>query len=191
MRITIGMPVGGMVKVQTMACTIGALAQIGGQKQFAYRSGCYVHENRAQLVHDAERFEADYLIFVDSDMQFNGDAFAKLIELDKDVVGVNYCERKMPLTSTVKFDINGKPAEGKIEWPTEPFRVRSCGTGLMAIKMHVFGKIEKPWFGYLYGEDGVMLTGEDNWFCQQVRKAGLEVWCEPRLPVQHLGDYAY
>jgi GT2 family glycosyltransferase len=59
----------------------------------------------------------------------------------------------------------------------------------MVIKTSVFERIEPPWFG-LDEVRGHIMT-EDVWFCRQAWRRGIEVWCDPTIPVKHIGEYAY
>ena len=34
-------------------------------------------------------------------------------------------------------------------------------------------------------------NGEDGTFCDKVRKAGMDVWCDGNITVGHLGEYEF
>jgi hypothetical protein len=57
--------------------------------------------------------------------------------------------------------------------------------------MQVFDRIDTPWFFYEHNDEGDIVTGEDMWFCEQAKKAGYGIWCDPSVEIKHLGDFGY
>lgn len=131
---------------------------------------------------------AGHLFFLDSDVVVPTDIIGRLLGQRKEIIGASYNHRSLPLRSTVRIaDETGKLV--KAAMPQEPFRCYAVPTGAMLIDLSVFDRIERPWFHV--EERGAELMGDDVWFCQQATKAGIEVWCDPRIPVKHLGDFPY
>lgn len=192
MKIAIGIPNTGSIKSRTVLSLLSILWNTPDATfHFINHQGCYVHENREKIVFEAKKAEADYLLFIDADMDFDQFALQKLLDLNKDVVGANYNQRQLPLISTVKFlgdDGKYKNVDGK-DFPTVPFKCGAVATGFMLIKMSVFDKIEKPWF--FFDEVDGDLIGEDVFFCRQCIKAGIEIWCDPTISIAHIGDFLY
>jgi hypothetical protein len=75
--------------------------------------------------------------------------------------------------------------------PNSLFKAYFVGAGIMLIDMKVFDRIEKPYFIFTTDENGQVVNGEDGHFCDNVKKAGMNVWCDPQIEVFHLGEYAY
>ena len=149
-----------------------------------------LHWNREELVKQAQKLNATHLLFVDDDMVFEKDAVIKLVERDKDIVGVHYNCRKFPPTTTVHMDEEKKKS---IKWEN-PDGFMTCdavGTGFMLIDLRVFDKLKEPWFFWKTNEQGEVVEGEDYWFCRIAREAGFEVWCDLTIPVKHIGDFLY
>jgi hypothetical protein len=186
--VTIGVPNTGTIVMETCI----SLMNIVGASPFGTHTimqrGCYVHENRIKIVEEAMRVKSTHLLFVDSDMWLPDGTLNKLLAHNKDIVGVNYNQRQLPLISTVKFAENEKiyAVQGL---PTELFKCYALGTGCMLIKMSVFDKIDKPWFWFDNYEDDIL--GEDIWFCREAGRKGIEVWCDPTIDVKHIGTYTY
>jgi hypothetical protein len=59
----------------------------------------------------------------------------------------------------------------------------------MLVSTEVFFTLPDPWFYFSY-ENGVR-QGEDFNFCKDARKAGFDVWADPTIPIQHIGEYLY
>lgn len=138
---------------------------------------------------------ADVLFFIDSDMAWEPEAFIKLATCEHDVAA---CAYRMKRTDSVEHYtclINSGPdgcpivKDGWID-------CEAAGTGFMAIKRHVFDRIEAPEFS---GADGTMKAwfdfevhsgrywGEDYTFCR--RAGGVMVW--PDAKFAHYGQSAW
>jgi len=140
--------------------------------------------------------ECSHLLFCDTDMKFPGNTIHQMVDLKKDIVGAWTFKRKLPKEPTVH--VREETTENYIwrnalpdERPTDPFcrmagHSIAVGTGLMLIDLERAKQLEVPRFRADYGG-----PGEDLYFCSQAIKAGLEVWCDPTLPVKHIGDFDY
>src|SRR3990167_9329017 len=63
--------------------------------------GYTISENREYCVVQAQRNSSDYLLFTDDDMTFPPNTLERLLESNKEVIGVNSYSRCLPLSSTV------------------------------------------------------------------------------------------
>lgn len=190
--VAVGMPSMGKVQTWTVTSMIDIIGSLKIPKYFSFPVHTYAHEARRICVEEALAMKVSHLFFLDSDMMVKGDVIQRLAAHNKPVIGVLYNERRMPPMSTVKFRENGVtvPREAK-DIPNHLFKCYAVGTGCMLIDIKVFEKIEQPWFFYSFFADGRMDYGEDVWFCEQVHKAGMDVWCDPTIDVRHIGDFAY
>lgn len=189
--VTIGLPSMGSIKTLTVASLLDNLIHLKVPFAFSYPMHSLVQVARRDCVLEAQQAGSSHLCFIDSDMMFPGDLITRLAERNKPVIGVNAHEKRLPLVSTVKIGVD-KPENWKAEdMPKAPFKCFAVGTGLMLIDMRVFEKMEQPWFAFSHHPDGSLDYGEDVWFCKRVREAGFEVWCDPTIPVGHIGDFAY
>lgn len=191
MKIGILIPSQGTIRTETHLSILGMIYNTKYEMHHICQNGCYVHQNRWELVMEAIKNNCDYIFFIDSDMTFPPDTLNKLIALDKPVAGAAYNHRRFPIETTVKFaDENGNLiAVDKI--PEEPFKCFAVATGLMLVKADVFSNIPQPWFFFESEENGDMKTGEDVWFCKQLFKKGIDVWCDPTIQAGHVGTYIY
>ena len=167
-----------------------SLIRLSGTKRdfdiaFHLEKGADIASSRNRVVQAARDIDATPLLFVDYDMSLPGDALAKLLEQDKDIIGADYNKLKEPIERIAV------PVEAPA--PTDaPFKAEALGTGFLLIKMSVFDKMEAPWFMWGYNPDGTLLYGEDTYFCQMAKnKAGFDVWADPTLNVKHIGEQLF
>lgn len=134
----------------------------------------------------AMEHNAEYMLFIDSDMVFPTNALGRLLAHDKDVVGATYVKRVPPFESLGSlvvpptFDGSGKLLE-MYELPT----------GFLMIRMSVFDRLKKPYFRFDVNEERGFNIGEDYLFCRRVREAGIRVWCDYALSeeIGHIGQH--
>ena len=187
-KIVIGVPCTGTVYARTMFSLLYALKKVKFDYELMLSMGCDLIETRTNLVNLAIENKATHILFLDHDMFFpsngTGDSpIQKLLDADKDIIGVPYNKRKFPIEA---IDI---PVTERSE--KDLYKCQSIGTGLMLIKTDVFKKIPMPWFHFGRGEKGEMVYGEDTFFCQQAIKNGFNEWAEPTIFIKHLGEYHY
>ena len=161
-------------------------------------AGCYIENNRTIFAQNALDAGADYLLFVDTDMNFEPDALVQLLKHAEQasIIGVNYHTRSQEESvSTVKMPGTDGPIGETCQGdsiPAQPFECYAVGTGLMLIDMKVFKDMSFPWFAQQYNtETGKIEIGDDVWFCRKAGKMGYKVLCDPTIPVDHLGQFAY
>lgn len=193
-RLAVGVPNSGSVKVDTVRGLISLVGELGGELplNFLFHGGCYVHKNRETLVKQAIEYNYTHLLFVDTDMVWEAGSAKKLLDAKKPIIGANYNERRLPLRSTVKV-ANKKDeiiAYDTSKFPDKPVRVHSIATGFMLIDLSIMKDVPKPWF-FFDTKEGEFNMGEDIWFCEQVKKAGYDIWCEPTIKIGHIGEYRY
>lgn len=192
-KVIIALAVQDTVKTKLCLSLLNALHHADFDYDVVARMGCDLIGARTGLVRQAQALGGTHLLFVDHDMFLNPtilpdgkreDPITTLLKRNKDVIAAPYNYRSLPLKSTAfpMSDISDK---------TQPFRCQALGTGFMLIKMSVFDKIAKPWFNFGRDSDAELVYGEDTWFCQQVIKAGMEVWADPTVNITHIGDFDY
>lgn len=160
--------------------------------------GYTISENRNYCVVQAQKNGSDALLFVDDDMTFPADTLERLCMHNKEVIGVNSYSRCLPASSTVGLmDKKGeymhpdKHTEWEMQIPDGLFKAYFVGAGVLLIDMKVFDKIKKPYFHFTTDKNGQIIHGEDGYFCKKVKEAGMDVWCDGSLDIEHLGEYAY
>jgi len=183
-----------------MASLFSTLSVATYQTALLGQNGTVVDFSRNVTCKMALEHDATHVCFVDTDMTFPADTINRLLALKQPVVGVASRKKKLPLQYTIEVD---EPAGARgitdDELPKEPFcRIGDypilVGTGIMLIDLQkVNGIVARPWFlfGTFWNDEDVGYTGEDIYFCRKVWKAGLEVWCDPTIPIKHIGDFEY
>jgi GT2 family glycosyltransferase len=185
----------------------------GAAAAFEYHvAGPYLDAARNTVVHGFLRdTDCDWLLFIDSDIGFDGDQIRELVD-DVDpyvtpVVGglymnptqghvkpVAYTESTTTITTyggveveAVHFDQIDLPA---VDAPD--MVVDAIGTGFMAIHRSLLEKMAdhfdhpREWFACEV-QDGTLL-GEDLAFCRRVRSLGYPIVLNPRVRLAHLKD---
>lgn len=191
LKICIGIPCTGTVRIETLLSVVGILGATPHDIYMAYRTGCYIEQNRTELIKTAIREKCDKIFFLDADIVVESDVINKLLAHNKPVVGASYNNRSFPLFSNVKIaDETGKLIATP-ELPKEPFKAAGVPTGAMLIDIPTVQKLSEPWFDLEYFEDGSLKTGEDIFFCYKLRDAGVEVWCDPTIQIGHIGTHVY
>jgi hypothetical protein len=126
-----------------------------------------------------------HILFLDSDVLPRSRTMKALYDHDKDIVcGV------VPICQQGKMQWNVSKEEGFVpldidSLPKDPFKVKSCGFGVVLVKTAVFDKIEWPFWRSEY-RPGLRTLGEDIYFSQKVREAGFDIWCDPKVKCNHV-----
>jgi hypothetical protein len=203
-KVIISIACNDTIKSKTASALVQALHNCEFEYDFIISQGCDLIGSRTRLVREAIKRGGTHMLFVDHDMYFppvthedgsKENPISRLLSHKKDVVGVPYNFRQLPLRTTA-IPLGTEPVDGKYvvtpeELPKELFKVQGLGTGFLLINLSVFDKIEKPWFQFGRTEDGELLYGEDTWLVHQCMKAGIDFWADPLLQVKHLGEFSY
>jgi len=125
------------------------------------------------------------ILFIDSDILPRRNTLDRLLGLKKDIVtGVYPMTAKNNVTWNVSREDNFEPV--KIgELPDNPFKIKSCGFGIILIKFDVFEKLEWPYWKNIFKPDRIEKS-EDIYFCEKVRRAGFDIWCDPKVKCNHI-----
>jgi hypothetical protein len=143
---------------------------------------------RGALFHRAEQWGADFSLWLDSDHVFPRNALVRLLVHQRPVVGCNYRQRQ--------YDSPTAVANGKLLEPTgdEPplQEVEALGLGLCLVNMRVLGPLKaaaeaagRPLLP-LFKEEwvGERITGEDRYFFNRLRAAGIPVHVDHLLSAE-------
>src|SRR3990167_761668 len=178
-KVSIGVPSNRLIQPKTAECLMTLVAHGGYEFHFVVASEGYtVAENRNYIAVKALNYKSDYLLFIDDDMTFPHDLLDSLIAVDKDIVGVAYHPRSetgkiikfLDETHTVRLEETDDP-KYKV-----PFKCHATGTGIVLIKTYIFMKVPRPWFDFIFNENGSCAKGEDWYFCEKAAKSGFEIW---------------
>lgn len=126
------------------------------------KTGAYVHWHREEMVIAAIEKGSSHLMFIDADLEFPIDGIDKLASLDTDIAYGTYNRKNRNYLERLK-----NPA------------------GFMLINLEAVKKVALPRFQCEFG------TGEDNYFCDKARAAGLKVVCDDTIKIKHIGKGVY
>ena len=150
-----------------------------------------------------------HLLFVDSDHAWKPENLFRLLQMDKDVVGI-VARRKTP---QVVFAGNIPAGEVWID-ETGAMEIADIGTGFVLVRRQVFEKMfeaypelkaehpapnasiaEREAYHLLYqfviDQTSKREYSEDITFCRRWRNIGGKVYCDASATISHFGDYDY
>lgn len=155
-------------------------------------------ESRHRLCAEAAMWEADYLLWLDADHVFPKDTFCRLWAQFKDIVGVNYSRRCIPTAPTAAkliTDDRSRDHNNLVYTTREKAEAEECeevshlGFGIVLMRADIFNRLQAhaeeqgkpsmmPLFMFGLREDGMSPIGEDVFFFQKCREAGIKVHCD-------------
>ena len=193
-KILIAIPCMDMVSAR-FAQSLATLKK-GGECSVSFLVGSLVYDSRNKLAALALDSEADYVLWLDSDMIFPPNTLERMLKVleeheEVDILSGLYFRRGQPFTPVLfsKLEIN---AEGKLEFedlkdiPEGLFEVAGCGFGGVLMKTDCLLDIAAKEGG------GVWFTpfidaGEDCAFCVRARQNGYRIFCDPSIEFGHMG----
>ena len=157
----------------------------------AMKAGALIYASRDDLAVKAAQMEADYVLWLDSDMVFPADTLIRLFDTlkknDLDIVSGLYFRRVPPYTPVLfdQLDMEGE----KCTWtefkevPDELFEVGGIGFGCVLMKTDVFFDVQGK-FNKMFTPIGG--TGEDLAFCWRARQCGYKIYVDPSIVAGHV-----
>jgi glycosyltransferase involved in cell wall biosynthesis len=122
----------------------------------------------------------DHILFLDDDVTFPPDLLARLLKHRVPVVGGLYLKKTHPFTPAPDIKLEGPPGLRK---------TNLVATGALLVEREVFNELEYPYFLSGYNDDGDPV-GDDGYFCQQLTKAGVPIYCDTSCWIGHMGTVA-
>ena len=158
--------------------------------------GSLIYDSRNRLAEYAVRIEADYILWLDSDMTFPPDVLERMMKvLDEhseiDILTGLYCRRSAPFTP-VAFDVLELDDDGVLKFenmdeiPEGLKEVAGCGFGAVLMRTDCLLDIAAKegggvWFSPMAN------VGEDCAFCMRARKEGYKIYLDPSIEFGHMG----
>ena len=186
-RLGLGVPYHSSISLRTCMSLIGTLRRYNGELFGLAQQGPYLHFNREDILQKAIETKCSHLWFCDTDMDFDPDGLEKLVKLDKDVCGASYNYKQTPTRPVIKFlAMDGTLSDITPDlMPREPFQCAVIPTGFMLIRLEALEDLQPPFF------ECIKPVGEDTFFCNKLRVAGIEIWCDQTIRVGHIGEASY
>jgi GT2 family glycosyltransferase len=199
MRIGVGVPNGDNFMsefVSTLTMIIYLIGTKGHEFLYFSSSCCYVDLNRQMIWDMAVKNKCDYLLFLDTDVQYVGrhnDILAHMISLNSDVVSGAYYSGNYPHRPIVyDLTIDGEVMHQLDGIPDKPEYWDAAGGGFLLISKKVMDaftpevteKYGKPWDFYFKGTK--LIYREDVAFCWRLKQLGFRVLVDPEIKLNHL-----
>ena len=212
--VYIAMPCYDSVKINTMLSVIKLIQQLG-------KSGINLGINtmKSPLIHQARNYLTSiflttpyqYLLFIDSDVEFEPEAVAKMLVAKKDIICTPYRVKAPQLDKNI-YTVEFKNPKTIPVLPGGLVELEAGPTGLMLIDREVFKKIIKnhpelkiknpaiPNAGkshefyynfFHFGFKDGYSSGEDVSFCKLARESGFKIYANIESTTSHHGSYAW
>ena len=173
-----------------------------------------IQEARHRLMFEAMQWDADYILWADCDHVFPAHSIPRLLAHQKDIVGANYARRvhSRPTAPTASR-LNRKDYSQPLCYTTREKaenevleRVDHLGLGLCMMHTSILERLTEhaesegrenfmPLFHWPEKQPGKGngTIGEDVYFFNKCRAAGIDVWCDHALSweVGHLAETIY
>ena len=190
-------------------CYVHSIAQMFTAMPAEYNyevfENALLSEGRTDMLKQAAAWGADYLFFLDTDMEFPPDVLKRLIALKRDVATGVYYKRISPHAPVLYDFVPSGRVRNMTTLPDKPFRVGACGAGCLLISKKVItalaardtimapGLFLDRHFGQAFHHIGFIndetnepeQLSEDVSFCHRAKALGFEIWADPGIRVGH------
>ena len=213
-KIYISMACYDSVKINTMlsvAKLVKELTKANLEWQIETYKSPYVSNARNALTALFMRSEYDYLLFIDSDVEFKPEAVIRMLVTKKDIILTPYRVKIPHNPNLVKYTISFENDEKVGILPEGLVEINEGPAGLMLIHKRVFKflmdsctrlKINHPHNKssdpYLYNFwdttfdlDRGLWRGEDISFCRLARDYGFKIYANIKSTTTHHGSYGW
>jgi len=148
---------------------------------------------RERLATAAVELDAEYALWLDSDMVFPATTAVRLMSHNEPVVAANYVRRQKPYKGVAYETIGDWENPLSFDVQDELVPVAGIGMGCILTKVSIFKELSKPWFDFQWSPESNDFLGEDMYLCQKIANAGYTVKVDTTLSqeLHHLGTYAF
>lgn len=148
---------------------------------------------RINLANKAVEANAEYILWLDSDMMFPPTTLLRLLKHNKDIVACNYMKRAEPVKSVAYKNIKDWNSWLPLIEQDELETVEGVGMGCMLMKTKLFNELEPPYFYFKYDTKLGIWHGEDFELCKNLRKLGYSIFIDMSLSTQikHVGLFSF
>ena len=192
MKVFIAVP--SMDTIPALFAQSLALLQRDCEVQIGWEVGSLVYHARNNLARQALKTDADYVLWLDSDMVFAPDTLIRMLKVCKDndidfLTAV--CFRRKPPYTPCLFDRLEKVEKGAsytalLSVPEGLFKVGGCGFAGVLMASDVLLSVQSKFNGRMF--DPMDGFGEDVSFCWRARQCGYDIWCDSSIEFGHVGN---
>lgn len=191
-KVFIAVP--SMDTLPALFCQSLALLQRAGDTKIGFEVGSLVYNARNNLARQAIREEADWVLWLDSDMVFGPDLLQRMMKVctENDIEFLTaLCFRRKPPYTPCLFDRLEKVEKGAsytalLSVPEGRFKVGGCGFAGVLMSTQVILDVGAKFNGRMF--DPLDGFGEDVSFCWRARQCGYEIWCDSSIEMGHVGS---
>jgi hypothetical protein len=145
---------------------------------------------RSDAVELARQLDADALLFIDSDMEFEPDLWERLNAVDADIVCGLFWQKHIPSFPTICTKVKMEDGTDSLKTIVPDGKVHdvdACGMAATLIRKSVLQdeRFRYPAFKHLG------FLSEDYQFCLMARDAGYTIKCDTSIRVAHRGDVGF
>lgn len=187
-KILIAIPCMDMVSAR-FAQSLATLKKVG-KCTVSFLMGSLIYDSRNKLAGYAVEAEADYVLWLDSDMVFPPDTLERMMNVldthpEIDILCGLYFRRTHPFSPVLFSKLERE--NDVVVWedyktvPDELFEVAGCGFGCVLMRTDCLFDIGANWFTPFVD------AGEDCAFCIKARENGYKIYCEPNISIGHMG----
>jgi glycosyltransferase involved in cell wall biosynthesis len=212
--IHIAMPCYDSVKINTMISIVKLVKELtmaGLKFEINTMKSPYIAYARNILTAKFLQREEDYLLFIDSDLEFEPECVLKMLITEKDVICTPY-RVKTNEPDSVKYTVSIQDPKNVKIFQGGLVEIDNGPAGMMLIKRTVFEKMIKDYpdkeikvntnedtfpndlrvynFWDSNFKDGVW-KGEDIYFCDLARQSGFKVFANLDSTLTHHGSFGY
>ena len=192
MKVFIAVP--SMDTLPALFCQSLALLQRAGDTVIGFEVGSLVYNARNNLARQAIKAEADWVLWLDSDMVFSPDLLQRMLKVCTEN-GIDFltalCFRRKPPFTPCLFDRLDKIEKGAsytaiMSVPDGRFKVGGCGFAGVLMSTDVLMSVASKFNGRMF--DPLEGFGEDVSFCWRARQCGYDIWCDSEIEMGHVGS---
>ena len=191
MKVFIAVP--SMDTIPALFAQSLALLQRAGDTQIGWEVGSLVYHARNNLARQALKSDADWVLWLDSDMVFAPDTLQRMLKVctENDISFLTaVCFRRKPPYTPCLFDRLEKVEKGAsytalMSVPDGLFQVGGCGFAGVLMSSDVLLSVQSK-FGRMF--DPMDGFGEDVSFCWRARQCGYDIWCDSSIEFGHVGN---
>lgn len=207
--VFVGMPTREAIPVPTVSSLVNTVTWLEQNNIPHFNSiveGGTICSARCQIAKAFLEGNCSKLIFIDSDMHWNEGDFIRLLALSTkmDIVAGAYQGRYDPPDFHLRAPDDVTTPDQLEENEFGCIKMAGVGLGFTAISRKVMEKLAKNAPVIKYRDDDILpeifrfdkdennqFRGEDMNFFEDAKKAGFDLWLEPRLVLGHVGRKIY
>lgn len=172
-----------------------------GKCQCAVAQSSLIYDARNNLSMQAIDSGSDYVLWLDSDMQFDSDLMERLsghLDDGKDIVTALYVKRTIPTGPVIYSEVDITKTDTGLSKPiavpyddyplNSVFEVEGCGFGACMVRTETLKRVTDT-FGLPFSP--LLGLGEDLSFCYRLKQLGIKIYCDSSIKMMHIGNIGF